>query len=194
MIVAISASLTIDAPKIAGLDAWYLRNSLNNYKSGIRGSDPDDTYGQQMAPMASTLPDDAAVRNISAYLAGLDPAKPATTIEGNLERGAAHYVTCGACHGARGQGNVALQAPKLAGQEDWYLKRQLANFRAGIRGSHEASGGSQISMKASWSRWRRARSASCRPSASASARPRPPRWATPSAWCAPWTFAPCCPA
>jgi cytochrome c oxidase subunit 2 len=34
-------------------------------------------------------------------------------------------------------GNFALQAPRLAGQEDWYLKRQLENFRTGIRGAHQ---------------------------------------------------------
>jgi cytochrome c oxidase subunit 2 len=34
-------------------------------------------------------------------------------------------------------GNFALQAPRLAGQDDWYLKRQLQNFRTGIRGVHQ---------------------------------------------------------
>ena len=43
----------------------------------------------------------------------------------------------GACHGVEGQGNYALQAPPLAGQDDWYLKRQLENFRKGIRGTHD---------------------------------------------------------
>ena len=28
-------------------------------------------------------------------------------------------------------------APALAGQNDWYLKRQIENFRAQIRGGHE---------------------------------------------------------
>ena len=29
-----------------------------------------------------------------------------------------------------------MNAPKLAGQYDWYLKRQLTNYRQGIRGKH----------------------------------------------------------
>ena len=44
---------------------------------------------------------------------------------------------CAACHGAQGEGNPALNAPKLAGQGDWYLKRQLQYFKSGARGAHE---------------------------------------------------------
>ena len=49
--------------------------------------------------------------------------------------GAALYQTCSACHGINGEGNRALNAPKLAGQKDWYLKRQLNYFKSGVRGS-----------------------------------------------------------
>ncbi|MBI3898072.1 MAG: c-type cytochrome [Gammaproteobacteria bacterium] len=45
--------------------------------------------------------------------------------------------TCRACHGPQGEGNPNLHAPKLAGQGDWYLKRQLQNFKLGARGTHE---------------------------------------------------------
>jgi cytochrome c553 len=41
-----------------------------------------------------------------------------------------------ACHGDRGQGNQALNAPKLAGQADWYVASQLRKFKAGLRGTH----------------------------------------------------------
>ena len=41
---------------------------------------------------------------------------------------------CAACHGANGQGNQALGAPPLAGQDAAYLARQLNNFKAGRRG------------------------------------------------------------
>ena len=43
---------------------------------------------------------------------------------------------CTICHGSDGKGNEAIQAPRLAGMEAWYLKRQLENYRAGIRGNH----------------------------------------------------------
>jgi cytochrome c oxidase subunit 2 len=55
---------------------------------------------------------------------------------GDPERGKAFYATCGACHGASGEGMEALNAPALAGQEDWYVIRQLQNFKNGIRGTN----------------------------------------------------------
>lgn len=45
------------------------------------------------------------------------------------------YASCVACHGASGEGNVALGAPVLAGQYEAYLVRQLNNFRTGLRGA-----------------------------------------------------------
>ncbi|MCO6057637.1 c-type cytochrome [Pseudomonas sp. MOB-449] len=42
--------------------------------------------------------------------------------------------TCAACHGDRGQGNPALGAPRLAGQQADYLLQQLQGFKAGRRG------------------------------------------------------------
>ena len=56
---------------------------------------------------------------------------------GDATAGAAGYAVCAACHGAQGEGNPALNAPKLAGQQDWYLKRQLNNFKAGSRGAND---------------------------------------------------------
>jgi cytochrome c oxidase subunit 2 len=49
--------------------------------------------------------------------------------------GQSAYAVCAACHGQKGEGNVAMNAPKLAGQEGWYVKRQLAAFRDGLRGT-----------------------------------------------------------
>ncbi len=57
---------------------------------------------------------------------------------GDAALGAASYAICAACHGQQGEGNVALNAPKLSGQDPYYLKRQLKNYKAGIRGTHEA--------------------------------------------------------
>jgi len=56
---------------------------------------------------------------------------------GDAAAGQPLYTLCSACHGAQGEGNQALQAPKLSGQNDWYLARQLHNFKAGLRGTHQ---------------------------------------------------------
>ena len=52
-------------------------------------------------------------------------------------KGQALYAACAACHGANGEGNRALNAPKLSGQGAWYLARQLQQFKSGARGTHE---------------------------------------------------------
>jgi len=127
----------LNAPKIAGMGAWYLTRQLEYYQKGIRGKHEKDTYGMQMAPMASTLVGDTAVIDVSAYIQTLQAPEVVDTITGDVDRGSSYYVTCGTCHGKQGQGKRGLNAPKLAGQHDWYIKRQLQNFKQGIRGRHK---------------------------------------------------------
>jgi cytochrome c oxidase subunit 2 len=54
----------------------------------------------------------------------------------DLAAGKALYAVCAACHGGQGEGNPAMNAPKLAGHGGWYLARQLAHFKQGARGTH----------------------------------------------------------
>ena len=56
---------------------------------------------------------------------------------GDANVGAAQYAVCAACHGPQGEGLVAMNAPKLAGQDPWYLAREIHAFQAGLRGTHE---------------------------------------------------------
>lgn len=62
---------SLNAPALAGQEAWYVERQLKNFKTGIRGSDPKDTYGMQMAPMAATLADDQAIADVAAYIESL---------------------------------------------------------------------------------------------------------------------------
>ena len=109
---------------------------LKYYKQGVRGAHEDDTYGRQMAPMAGTLVNDAAIRNIAAYIQTLPDNPAPATVTGNVEKGQRLYRSCGACHGEQGEGIWALNAPRLAGMSDWYLVQQLKHFKRGIRGAH----------------------------------------------------------
>ncbi|MEY3659420.1 MAG: hypothetical protein RLZZ169_245 [Pseudomonadota bacterium] len=61
----------LNAPKLAGQEEWYLVRQLQNFKAGIRGTNPKDTYGMQMAPMAQTLPNDQAIADVAAYIKSL---------------------------------------------------------------------------------------------------------------------------
>ncbi|MFT4621774.1 MAG: cytochrome c oxidase subunit 2 [Myxococcota bacterium] len=61
----------MSAPPITQLDDWYMATQLHNFKSGVRGANPDDTTGAQMRPMAMMLADDAAVNDVVAYIGTL---------------------------------------------------------------------------------------------------------------------------
>ena len=126
----------LNAPKLAGQSEWYLRRQIEAYKSGLRGTHADDVYGKQMAPMAATLVDDAAISNVIAHIQSLPDEPAPTTIDGDVAHGEQLYRVCAYCHGDNGMGNEALNAPRAAGMSDWYLARQLANFKSGVRGSH----------------------------------------------------------
>lgn len=128
----------LNSPKISGQSAWYLRRSLQQYKSGVRGTHEDDLFGQQMAPMAATLVDDAAINDVVAYINTLPDEPAPITVVGDIARGEKLYQTCAYCHGGDGQGIWSVNAPRLSGISDWYLVRQLSNFKSGIRGTHPA--------------------------------------------------------
>jgi cytochrome c553 len=124
----------IRAPRIAGLEHWYIRNQFVAFRSGWRGSHPDDGPGNEMRPVAQALTTGEVERAI-AYVAAFEPKSPAVTVSGDIEHGRALFAACAACHGAEGQGNESLHAPALARRTDWYLVTQLRNFRAGLRGA-----------------------------------------------------------
>ena len=128
--------VALNGPRLADQEDWYLRRQIENYKAGIRGTHAQDIYGQQMAPMAQTLVNDAAIDNVIAYIQSLSAALQAKSVVGDAERGKALYAICAACHGMQAEGNLALNSPRLTGQNDWYLVRQLQYYKAGIRGTH----------------------------------------------------------
>lgn len=128
----------LNAPRLAGQSPWYLKRQLNNFKHGLRGGDSADMFGAQMAPMAATLADQAAVENVVAYINTLPDSPTPATITGDTQRGEKIYGTCLTCHGAQGQGIWSMNAPRLNGLDDWYLLRQLGNYKQGVRGAHPA--------------------------------------------------------
>jgi len=126
----------MNAPKLAGLSRWYLHRQLSYFKEKIRGQNIDDVYGQQMAAMSALLTDDKAIEDVSAYLSALTTVEQIPLENGDAIKGKSLYKNCGYCHGDNAQGNYAMNAPKLAGQHPWYLKRQIVAFQQGSRGSH----------------------------------------------------------
>ena len=125
----------VEAPRLAGMEGWYLRRQLENFRVGIRGVHPMDKAGVAMRPMANLT--DESMTDIVKWVGGWQYTPAEITIEGDVDAGQALYGTCATCHGIDAEGNASLGAPALAGQNDWYLITQLKNFVAGYRGRHE---------------------------------------------------------
>jgi cytochrome c oxidase subunit 2 len=127
----------LNAPRLAGQEAWYLRRQIHAFRDGLRGVHERDTFGAQMRPFAAMLADDTSIRNLAAYVESLPGHSAEATVAGDAGRGRRLYATCASCHGNQGEGRWALNAPRLADMSDWYLVRQLQNFQHGVRGTHD---------------------------------------------------------
>jgi cytochrome c553 len=62
---------TLGAPPLAGANDWYLLTQLKNFKSGVRGAAAGDTRGATMRPMAATLADEQAMKDVIAHIGTL---------------------------------------------------------------------------------------------------------------------------
>lgn len=75
------------------------------------------------------------MRNLCVFFSLFFLLFPTVTFAaGDAAKGKSLFATCITCHGSQGEGNQALHAPALAGQESWYLETQLKNYKQGIRG------------------------------------------------------------
>jgi cytochrome c oxidase subunit 2 len=127
----------VGAPAITALEPWYVDAQLRAFRDGWRGLHPDDAPGREMRGAVVNLDDADLKRALAGWRrAAARPVVHAVT--GDAARGKAEYAPCAVCHGAQGQGDPALHAPRLAGRSDWYLVTQLQNFLAGRRGTHPA--------------------------------------------------------
>jgi len=137
----------MNAPKLAGQEAWYIVKQMQLFQNNARGSAPGDMAGMQMAAMAKgpQLDDEASLQNLAAYIATFPDEYPAPTVSGDVAAGKALYLVCAACHGANAEGIEAVAGPRLAGQNDWYMVSQIKKFKQGQRGYHNMDhGGRQM--------------------------------------------------
>jgi cytochrome c553 len=127
---------TVGAPAIAGLPAWYVTAQLQRFQTGLRGKHPDDVEGLRMRAMSRQMLSDAETTAVASHVSSMAPVKNAATVtSGDAATGQGAYTLCVPCHGVRGEGNEAVKAPPLAGQDDWYVAAQLRKFKAGLRGA-----------------------------------------------------------
>jgi cytochrome c553 len=127
----------IRAPKLSGMEAWYLTRQLENFAAGIRGAPSEDAPGHEMMPVGLRVKQENTLDAAVAWIGTLQSKRPAPTVVGDIAIGKRLYESCAACHGARAEGNARLQAPALAARSDWYMVTQLRNYKLGLRGADE---------------------------------------------------------
>lgn len=108
-------------PKLAGQQAGYLLQQLNDFRSGHRKSDVMRLNVQDLT--------DTDLADLAAWYASRPPMRPEAA---PTAAPPVYASTCAACHGEAG---VSEHAPRLAGQDAHYLARQLDDFRSGWRAS-----------------------------------------------------------
>lgn len=134
--IDLNGTQELGAPAIAGLPEWYLVAQLTKFRTGVRGLHPKDFPGMRMRPMSRTI-EESDVALISSHVASLPRPLATRTVTGKLFHGEKKFKEiCVSCHGAQAEGNQAMNAPPLAGTNDWYLVTQLKNFKSGIRGGN----------------------------------------------------------
>lgn len=60
-----------NGPPLANQSDWYLLSSLERFKSGVRGSAPNDPNGAVMRGMAAILQDEQAMKDVIAHIVSL---------------------------------------------------------------------------------------------------------------------------
>jgi cytochrome c553 len=115
-------------PRLAGQSAAILQAKLTKIRSG-------EVFLPVMAAFANSLAP-GEVTAVATYLSLLSAPAHIGYGDGNaLLVGERTYAeSCAACHGAKGEGNPALEAPKLCGQHAGYIVRRVAEVRANNRG------------------------------------------------------------
>ena len=123
-------------PRLAGQNPNYLATQLKAFRSQARG-DPD-AIGY-MWGMAAELDDDT-VAALAAYYAAQKPAAGPRADAAAVSRGREIYQNgisaegvpaCSSCHGADAHGQQEF--PRLAGQHEQYVLKQLASFQSNMR-------------------------------------------------------------
>ncbi len=82
--------------------------------------------------MATTPSIKAPVRRVALGALAVMIAFPSPAIPGNPAAGKVKTRACLTCHGVDGIGRLP-SAPNLAGQNEWYLAKQLRDYRSGKR-------------------------------------------------------------
>jgi cytochrome c553 len=71
----------VKAPPLRGASDWYLLSSLEKFKAGIRGSNPQNVNAALMRGMAQMLTDQQAMKDVVAYIESLSKQTAANAVK-----------------------------------------------------------------------------------------------------------------
>ncbi len=120
-------------PRLAGLPDYYLMKSLIDYRDGNR------EHAAMIVVGGLRGLSDNDLNSLAAYIASIDldavhPLDVPTPEGADVESGEDIYQSdCRTCHGRTAEGNKRKESPRLAGQYDGYLFRQIEKFKTGKR-------------------------------------------------------------
>jgi cytochrome c553 len=126
-------------PRIAGLNPDYIVKQLRDFRAGHRKNDSG-----QMQKMMTEL-NETDIARIASWFAEQNPPWPAPTLEDTAESGrirqlavtgARGFPACLSCHSAASPelaDRPTISAGRIAGQRDYYIAKQLTDFREGRR-------------------------------------------------------------
>ena len=128
----------IKFPRIAGQRPSYIIGELRDFRAGRRKNDDG-----QMQQMATDLAE-ADFQRVAEWFSSQTPPWPKPTIEAepDLARarelamlGISDVPACLSCHSAASLGalDLPVDAPRIAGQRDYYIVKELNDFRDGRR-------------------------------------------------------------
>ena len=130
----------IKFPRLAGQKPEYIIKQLNDFRAGRRKND-----GGQMQKMATELEEEDIPRVADWFSKQTPPwPKPTIDVEPDLARArrsqpleaTARPAACPATARPRPISTTGrIVAPRLAGQRDYYIAKQLRDFRDGRRGN-----------------------------------------------------------
>ena len=125
-----------ETPRLAAQIAGFMTAQLEAYRSGARKN-------EHMTPVAKNMTD-ANIADVSAFYSALAPAEPYPVqdaalnaagqklhLEGRLSgtTQADSVQACAVCHAVQGEGNAALEMPRLSAQTPKYLETRLKEYR-----------------------------------------------------------------
>jgi cytochrome c553 len=128
----------IKFPRLAGLDPSYLVGQIRDFRSGARKNDD----GQMQETVHELAEKD--IPRVANWFAKQKAPWPKPTIDAapDLDRarqlavsGAPGIRACLSCHSAASLGTLdkPFDAPRIAGQRDFYIAKELIDYRNGQR-------------------------------------------------------------